>query len=115
MYAAFQDKESLYLVLEYKSGGNLRSFIKQNGVITEAETSKLSCNTIEFIVACILCGLKYLHGKGIIHRDVKPSNLVIDKEGYISLTDFGISQFISKEHDNGSGTPGYMGKAKSKG
>lgn len=66
--------------------------------------------TIEFIIACILCGLQYLHKKGIIHRDIKPSNLVIDNKGYIMLTDFGISQFISKEYEDISGTPGYMGK-----
>jgi len=109
IHSAFQDRENLYLVLEYKSGGNLRSFIKQCKTITEEQASNSSLNTLEFIIACILCGLKHLHRKGIIHRDIKPSNLVIDKEGYVAITDFGISQFISKEYVNTSGTPGYMG------
>ena len=47
----------------------------------------------------------------ILHRDKKPENLVIDKDGFLRLTDFGIARLYRK--DNGrdtSGTPGYMGK-----
>lgn len=110
MYAAFQSRESLYLVLEYKERGNLRTFIRERNGATEEQTSNPQL-TVEFIIACILCGLSHLHRKGIIHRDIKPSNLVIDSEGYVALTDFGISQFISKEEVGASGTPGYMGIA----
>ena len=57
-----------------------------------------------------MCGLEYLHTKGIVHRDIKPANLVIDADGYVRIADFGISQLISSDTmPDTSGTPGYMG------
>ena len=64
-----------------------------------------------FIIACIICGLTYLHKMNVIHKDIKPSNLVIDNTGYIQIADFGISQSLNKRDlIYSSGTPGYMGK-----
>ena len=57
----------------------------------------------------MILSLEYLHSKNILHRDVKPENLVFDEEGYLKLTDLGIGRF--KKPDNSkdtSGTPGYM-------
>ena len=51
-----------------------------------------------------------MHTKGVIHRDVKPENLVIDKFGYARLTDLGIARLLTPNNANDtSGTPGYMG------
>jgi serine/threonine protein kinase len=51
-----------------------------------------------------------MHTKGVIHRDVKPENLVIDKYGYVRLTDMGIARILTPENSKDtSGTPGYMG------
>ena len=58
----------------------------------------------EFFVACILIGLKYLHNRAIIHRHIKPENLVLDHKGYVRITDFGTAT------SDTSGTPGYMGR-----
>ena len=60
-------------------------------------------------MACLVNSLEFIHGNGIIHRDVKPENLVLDKEGYLIITDFGIAKKKSQVNvrDN-SGTPGYM-------
>lgn len=69
-------------------------------------------NTInlEFFVANIITALEYVHKNGILHRDVKPENLVFDSNGYLRLTDFGIAKYWKPENMNDtSGTPGYMG------
>ena len=74
-----------------------------------------------FFIACLISGLEYVHSNTIIHRDVKPENLVFDKEGrsdcygigYLRLTDFGIARTLKKDnHQDTSGTPGYMGKTE---
>lgn len=44
-------------------------------------------------MACMILSLEYLHSKNILHRDVKPENLVFDQEGYLKLTDLGIGRF----------------------
>ena len=68
--------------------------------------------TAEFFVACIVTALQYIHTKGVIHRDVKPENLVFDSNGYLHLTDFGIARVWSPNNaQDTSGTPGYMGRS----
>jgi serine/threonine protein kinase len=65
---------------------------------------------IEFIIACVVCGLEYIHTKGIIHRDIKPENLVIDCDGYVRITDLGIARIIAGSNSfDSSGSMGYMG------
>lgn len=101
MNAAFQDKEYLYLVLDLMPGGDLRNYIRNVKALTEEQA--------KFVIGCVMCGLEYLHTKGIVHRDIKPENLVIDSNGYIRIVDFGIAQVLTKTSTVGtSGTPGYM-------
>lgn len=60
-------------------------------------------------MACMILSLEYLHSKNILHRDVKPENLVFDQEGYLKLTDLGIGRFQKPDNSKDtSGTPGYM-------
>ena len=65
---------------------------------------------LEFMVACIISAFEYIHRNSVIHRDVKPENILFDSRGYLHLTDFGIAKIWnpSNSHDT-SGTPGYMG------
>lgn len=57
----------------------------------------------------MIMGLEYLHKNNIIHRDMKPENLVFDSDGYLRITDLGISREIRAENSQDtSGTPGYM-------
>lgn len=98
---AFQDFESLYLVMDLMPGGDLRYHLAKNKVFSE-ETTK-------FFIACIVTSLEYLHVNSVIHRDIKPENLVFDSRGYLRLTDFGIAQIIRPGNsEDTSGTPGYM-------
>lgn len=75
------------MVLEYCSGGDLRYHMPQKN-FTETEC--------KFAAACIISALEYVHEQGYVHRDVKPENLVFDDNGYLKLTDFGISKRISQ-------------------
>ena len=101
MVCAFQDYETLYLVMDLLTGGDLRYHLCRIQKFNEEET--------KFFISCVLLGLEYIHGNNIIHRDIKPENLVCDEKGYIRITDFGVAK-IRKEDNSSetSGTPGYM-------
>ena len=101
MHFAFQDFYNLYLVMDLLTGGDLRYHIAHKRTFTETQT--------KFIIANMLLALEYIHNKNIIHRDIKPENLVLESNGYVSITDFGVAKI--NEEDNSSetsGTPGYM-------
>jgi serine/threonine protein kinase len=109
MQYAFQDKEYLYLIMDYIGGGDLRYHLIKNIKFNEEKTSKFKNNYLEFIIACLLVALEYIHSKNVLHRDVKPENLVFEEDGYLRLTDLGISRIWSPKNENDtSGTPGYM-------
>lgn len=101
MHAAFQDRENLYLVIDYMAGGDIRHHLGKQRKFSEAQS--------KFFIACMLAALEYLHGNQVMHRDLKPENLVLDDRGYLRVTDFGISRMckVNNAQDN-SGTPGYM-------
>lgn len=101
MVQSFQDRETLFLVMDYLPGGDLRHHIAKCKKFTEEEA--------KFIIACIFLGLEYLHKKNIIHRDIKPENLVLDDKGYVRITDLGVARGwrVNNSADT-SGTPGYM-------
>ena len=101
MNFAFQDRENLYLVSDLLTGGDLRYHIGKRRRFTEPET--------KFMLACLICGLEYMHTEGVIHRDIKPENLVMENTGYIRITDMGIAKIWQTENSQDtSGTPGYM-------
>ncbi|EUC67421.1 kinase response regulator receiver domain protein [Rhizoctonia solani AG-3 Rhs1AP] len=84
LYFTFQSKENLYLVMEYLNGGDCASLIKTLGALPEEWTRAY--------IAEVTLGLEYLHAKGVVHRDLKPDNLLIDQHGHLKLTDFGLSR-----------------------
>ena len=102
LYFSFQDKDNLYLILDYFSGGDLRYYLNKHIQFNEKQ--------IKFFISNIIISLKYLHQNNILHRDMKPENLVFDEKGYLNLTDFGISKKIKKNKQikDRSGTPGYL-------
>ena len=55
---------------------------------------------LEFVVRCIMEGLKYMHEQNIIHRDIKPENIILDKQGYCRITDMGIARSWKMENSN---------------
>ena len=105
MICSFQDHDNLYLVMDLLLGGDMRFHINKRAIYNRKKDEK----QLKFIAGCVLVGLNYIHENQIIHKDIKPENLVFDSRGYIHITDFGISKVFHP--DNGkenSGTPGYM-------
>ena len=81
-YRAFQSNLYLYLLIENMPNGDLKSYIKKYKTFTESE--------VKLISAQLILALEHLHKQGIIYRDLKPDNILIDSEGYIKLGDFGL-------------------------
>ncbi|KAJ3399310.1 Serine/threonine-protein kinase MRCK beta, partial [Chytriomyces hyalinus] len=89
LYAAFQDDENLYLVMEYVSGGSLRTLLNnRDNPMTESEA--------RFYVAEMIIALEEVHKLNYIHRDIKPENVLIDSTGHLKLGDFGSCQRIGE-------------------
>ncbi|OWB64346.1 hypothetical protein B5S29_g5424 [[Candida] boidinii] len=80
------DDKFLYIFLEYIPGGSVSSMLNTYGPFEEP--------LIRNFVTQVLVGLKYLHGEGIIHRDIKGANILIDINGTVKISDFGISKKI---------------------
>ena len=102
MICSFQDKENLYLVMDFIPGGDLRYHL------TLLKT-KYNEDQIKFFICCLLISLEYIHKNKIIHKDIKPENILFDDNGYLHITDFGIAKiYIENNQNETSGTPGYM-------
>lgn len=100
LHFAFQTPALLYFVMDYLPGGNLAAQIK-----------KLTLATAKFYLSEILLALEHLHNNGVIYRDLKPENVLIDSTGHIKLADFGISRMGFKTSDIAytmCGSPEYM-------
>ncbi|XP_031265830.1 probable serine/threonine protein kinase IRE [Pistacia vera] len=83
-FYSFTCRENLYLVMEYLNGGDLYSLLKNLGCLDE--------DMARVYVAELVLALEYLHSANVIHRDIKPDNLLIGQDGHIKLTDFGLSK-----------------------
>ncbi|XP_063813633.1 protein kinase C delta type-like [Pseudophryne corroboree] len=82
-YAAFHTPGHIFFVMEYLSGGDLFQLIQRRG--------PFDVPTIRFFAAEILCGLQFLHTRGIVHRDIKTDNILLDAAGHVKIADFGLS------------------------
>ncbi|XP_033233196.1 serine/threonine-protein kinase greatwall isoform X4 [Drosophila pseudoobscura] len=84
LFYSLQSLSYVYLVMEYMVGGDLKSLLAMYGYFDEA--------TARFYVAEMAMGLQYLHQHGIVHRDIKPDNMLLSHTGHVKLTDFGLSK-----------------------
>jgi serine/threonine protein kinase len=97
------------LIMEFVSGGELFTYIR-----SEKEKNKATAfdeATIAFYASELTVALKHVHSLGIVYRDLKPENVLIDQEGHIKLTDFGLSKVAPNNEDltfTVCGTPEYV-------
>ena len=107
--------EPPYIVMRYLDSGTLKDVMKQ-GLLPHEE--------VNFLIRQVGSALDYAHRQGIIHRDVKPSNIMIDREGNAFVTDLGIARLALADHKTGQqitdtgaivGTPDYMSPEQAQG
>ncbi|CAD5221516.1 unnamed protein product [Bursaphelenchus xylophilus] len=100
LFKAFESPGYFFLVFEYAPFGDLFEFIKQTGIPGEANCA---CLTYQ-----ICSALEYIHNKQIVHRDVKPENILIMSESWVKLTDFGLACTVLGPLYRVCGTPTYV-------
>ncbi|EWC48446.1 serine kinase CBK1 [Drechslerella stenobrocha 248] len=91
LYYSFQDSIYLYLIMEFLPGGDLMTMLIKYEVFSEDVT--------RFYMAECVLAIEAVHKLGFIHRDIKPDNILIDINGHIKLSDFGLSTGFHKTHD----------------
>jgi len=101
---SFQSPDKLYFIMDYINGGELFFHLQKDKRFTLERT--------RFYCAEIVLGLEYLHNCGVLYRDLKPENLLLDEDGHICMTDFGISkEGLMSDNDRTAtfcGTPEYL-------
>ena len=103
IHFAFQTEKKLFFVLDYCPGGELFNLL--------CKKRKFNEEVCKFYTTQIVLALEYLHENNIIYRDLKPENVMIGSDGYVKITDFGLSKRdVKGEKDATSmcGTPEYF-------
>ncbi|CAI9784915.1 unnamed protein product [Fraxinus pennsylvanica] len=82
LYYSFQDAEYLYLIMEYLPGGDMMTLLMREDTLSES--------VAKFYIAQSVLAIESIHKYNYIHRDIKPDNLLLDKNGHMKLSDFGL-------------------------
>ena len=98
----FETDKYMLIIMEYISGGNLQNFVKKR--------RKLCEKTAKILYRQIIQGIKYIHSKGIVHRDIKLENILLDLNNIVKICDFGVGKLTQKGQKlmDQCGTPVYM-------
>ena len=102
MVFCFQTQERIYFVMNFIRGGELFKHLCESKYFPEEKT--------KFYAGIVGLALEYLHTHGIVYRDIKPDNILIDEDGYLKLADFGMAKFLKDKEKAFSfcGTPEYF-------
>ncbi|XP_017766183.1 PREDICTED: serine/threonine-protein kinase S6KL [Eufriesea mexicana] len=98
----WQGRKTLYILTSYISGGELFSLVEQCGSLPE--------NIVRIYVAEVALAIDFLHNAGIVHRDIKATNVLLDEEGHAVIIDFGLAKWLNHTERTHTlcGTPEYM-------
>ena len=102
LHYAFQSDTRLYLVMDFMIGGELFFHLRREKRFNQDKT--------RLYAAQIILALDYLHRKNIIYRDLKPENILVGADGYLKITDFGLSKvvMVGEKSYTFCGTPEYL-------
>jgi serine/threonine-protein kinase len=104
IYSVRDSGDPLFFVMKYVDGAPLDAVIRRHGA--------LPIPVVQGILLQICAALQYAHGEGVVHRDVKPANILIDSRGHVQVTDFGIAKAVDSVQLTRTGmaigTPTYM-------
>ncbi|XP_015042850.2 protein kinase DC2 isoform X1 [Drosophila persimilis] len=95
-----KDDSNLYMIFDYVCGGELFTYLRNAG--------KFTSQTSNFFAAEIVSALEYLHSLQIVYRDLKPENLLINRDGHLKITDFGFAKKLRDRTWTLCGTPEYI-------
>jgi len=86
LYETFETERHIMLVMELAAGGDLLNFVRKR--------KKLDEETARILFKQIIEGLGYIHSKGVLHRDIKLDNILLDGKGNVKIADFGVSKQV---------------------
>ncbi|XP_018402089.1 PREDICTED: serine/threonine-protein kinase S6KL [Cyphomyrmex costatus] len=98
----WQGRKTLYILMHYISGGELFSLVNEYGCLPE--------KVVRIYVAEIALAIDFLHNAGIVHRDLKTTNILLDEDGHAVIIDFGLAKWLHRTERTNTfcGTPQYM-------
>ena len=126
LWGTFQDSKNLYMVMDFVEGGELFSLLRKSQVseldyfeyyyqsytlieyLYSRQAKRFPNPVAKFYAAEVTLALDYLHGQGIIYRDLKPENLLLDRHGHLKITDFGFAKEVPDITWTLCGTPDYL-------
>jgi len=103
IFEAGEEGGDLYLVFEYVAGKNLGEYLRASGALSPVRAIA--------VLKPVLEAIAHAHALGVIHRDLKPTNILINEEGFARVMDFGIAARVEDDQKGGAGftgTPAYM-------
>lgn len=102
LFHTFKDRKYVYMMLEVCLGGELWALLRDKNFFDDSSA--------RFYSSCVIEGISYLHSRGIVYRDLKPENLLLDSNGFVKLVDFGFAKKIGSGHKTWTfcGTPEYV-------